>query len=204
MSNEKSGIPSAPISEDNRRLEEQINTQQGHDSNNANSTGMYPNVDTTNLPPSYDEAIKNPNVYPAATSVPPVNINNPPYPPSPAGYIPTTTNPGYDPMVQNLHPLPHAGPANVTVIRSVVTTCSFGKSPVQTTCPHCLRHITTKTMETNGRRTWCIFFAIFLLGFFIPIAWCCLCIPFCSSDCQDVLHLCPHCKSVVGHFRRDI
>uniref|UniRef100_A0A0K0FB08 LITAF domain-containing protein n=1 Tax=Strongyloides venezuelensis TaxID=75913 RepID=A0A0K0FB08_STRVS len=188
MSNEKSGIPSAPAPEDVQRVNEQ-RQEQGN---------LYPTVNT-NLPPSYDEAIKEPSHHPGMPNNP-----VPPYPQSPEGYIPTDVGPGYTPMVQNLHPLPQSGPASVTVIRSVITNCCFGKHPVQTRCPHCFRDITTKTMETNGRRTWCIFFAIFLLGFFIPIAWCCLCLPFCSSDCQDVLHLCPHCKSVVGHYKRDI
>uniref|UniRef100_A0A0K0DXT8 LITAF domain-containing protein n=1 Tax=Strongyloides stercoralis TaxID=6248 RepID=A0A0K0DXT8_STRER len=190
MSTEKSGLPSAPVSEDVTNIEEQ---RQGN---------LYPSVNT-NLPPSYDEAIKEPSYHPNLTNSD--NSIPPPYPPSPSGvYISTDVGSNYTPMVQNLQPLPQAGPTNITIIRSVLTNCSFGKHPVQTRCPHCFRNITTKTMETNGRRTWCIFFAIFLLGFFIPIAWCCLCIPFCSSDCQDVLHLCPHCKSVVGHFKRDI
>lgn len=133
MSSEKSGLPSAPVPEDNVTTEEQ---RQGQGN-------LYPSVNTsvppvnTNLPPSYDEAIKEPSYNPNVTNSTNHQIP-PPYPPSPSGvYIPTDVGSNYTPMVQNLQPLPHAGPTNITIIRSVVTNASFGKHPIQTRCPHC-------------------------------------------------------------------
>ncbi|RWS10339.1 hypothetical protein B4U79_01459 [Dinothrombium tinctorium] len=80
----------------------------------------------------------------------------------------------------------------------VVTMVGFGPYPQQMICPKCNSTIVTQTIPNPGLLTWILSGTLLLIGCFMG---CCL-IPCCISECQDVDHICPHCKSLLGTYRR--
>ncbi|XP_038055104.1 LITAF domain-containing protein-like [Patiria miniata] len=87
-------------------------------------------------------------------------------------------------------------PAPATTIIS--SPCGMTECPTQVTCPACHHIIVTRTTYTPGALTWVLCLVICLFGGFLG---CCL-IPFCLDFCQDVVHSCPTCNSVVGKYKR--
>lgn len=67
----------------------------------------------------------------------------------------------------------------------------------ETMCTNCHRQVVTNVSYETGGLTWLIFAILCFVG-----CWLCACIPFCVDDCKDVVHTCPSCGFVLGHYRR--
>ena len=97
-------------------------------------------------------------------------------------------------------PPPPAVPmyAPATVFQPIMGTALLGRNPVAVQCPRCQQQIVTAVQYETGGGTWLIALLICLFG---GIFGCCL-IPFCVPGCQDAVHTCPACRSLIG--RRNI
>ncbi|CAF1338362.1 unnamed protein product [Adineta ricciae] len=97
-------------------------------------------------------------------------------------------------------PPPPAVPmyAPATVFQPIMGTALLGRTPVAVQCPRCQQQIVTVVQYETGGGTWLIALLICIFG---GIFGCCL-IPFCVPDCQDAVHTCPACRSLVG--RRNV
>ncbi|VDK65094.1 unnamed protein product [Onchocerca ochengi] len=93
-----------------------------------------------------------------------------------------------------------AAPFHVNLISS--TTPSFGPNPIATDCPYCQAYVVTSIQRITGTFPWIIMGICFLLGFFLLLPWCLCFIPFYMDNCLDVVHTCPSCKRILGHFTR--
>ncbi|XP_022088887.1 lipopolysaccharide-induced tumor necrosis factor-alpha factor homolog [Acanthaster planci] len=92
-------------------------------------------------------------------------------------------------------PVNYVQPAQTTVITAP---CGFTEFPTQVTCPACHSTVVTRTAYTPGALTWIL---CLVICFFCGFLGCCL-IPFCLDFCQDVVHSCPTCNTVVGRYKR--
>merc|ERR1711963_1127259 len=63
-------------------------------------------------------------------------------------------------------------------------------------CPHCQLRITTSTSSKPGFMAWFLSAALCFTGF-----WPCFCVPFMVDSLQNVKHICPSCKLVVGRYQ---
>jgi lipopolysaccharide-induced tumor necrosis factor-alpha factor len=82
-----------------------------------------------------------------------------------------------------------ARPAPVVVIRNAI-----GPYPQQVKCSQCGIDVITETHETPGLLTYLLSGGLCLIGCWFG---CCL-IPFCITECQDIIHQCPNCKKYLG------
>ena len=74
---------------------------------------------------------------------------------------------------------------------------TFGRIPVQCTCPHCRSPIITRVEESTGVLAWIVCIILLFFGCWLG---CCL-IPFCISDLQNIRHHCPNCNAFIGEYR---
>jgi lipopolysaccharide-induced tumor necrosis factor-alpha factor len=88
--------------------------------------------------------------------------------------------------------------AQTTVIYPVMGTAFLGRYPASVQCQGCHQSVVTVVQHESGAGTWLISLLICLFG---GVFGCCL-IPFCVPGCQDAVHVCPACQSVIG--RRNI
>uniref|UniRef100_A0AC35TR06 LITAF domain-containing protein n=1 Tax=Rhabditophanes sp. KR3021 TaxID=114890 RepID=A0AC35TR06_9BILA len=212
MPNEKQELPSAPPAEDEVVHQQHV---QGH-------------PPAEHAPPSYSDAIANSyttegyqaNLSTMANQIyPPITEGNPPYPTGALAYPTTPTpyptgapahptgptpyptvpmNATFTPMTQNLAPLPQPGNSiRIEVVRGT-TASRLGRDSIPCVCPNCHQNIMTRPVSTLGNQTWIFFLIILVLGFVFPLAFCCLCLPFCTDNFKDTTHICPNCKAVVG------
>lgn len=130
-----------------------------------------------------------------------------PYPPPGGQPYPPPGEKGYPPPA-GAYPPPGAPPQgfqqqahHTTIIAAQpapqqVIAVSFGEAPVSCTCPHCRAQIVTAIRHEPGTMAWiicCVLFFVF---------WPCMCLPFCITGMQDVIHTCPNCRAQVGAYRR--
>jgi len=125
-----------------------------------------------------------------------------PYPPGPPpphmiAYAPQTQM-AYPQQPQNVGGVPPSVVPMVPVRAVFVQGMVFGPYPTNMTCGNCHSQIVTQTVTRAGLLAWLICGALVLFGCWLG---CCL-IPFCVDDCQDVDHICPNCKAMVGSYRR--
>jgi lipopolysaccharide-induced tumor necrosis factor-alpha factor len=88
--------------------------------------------------------------------------------------------------------------AQTTVMYPVVAAPFLSRCPSSLQCPQCRQQVVTVVQYESGAGTWLIALLICLFG---GIFGCCL-IPFCASSCQDAVHTCPACRSLIG--RRNV
>ncbi|CAF1090340.1 unnamed protein product [Rotaria sordida] len=74
----------------------------------------------------------------------------------------------------------------------------LGHYPQPLQCPSCHQQIVTRVDYEPGGGTWLISLLICVFGGFLG---CCL-IPFCVPACQDAVHICPLCNTLIG--RRNV
>jgi len=109
--------------------------------------------------------------------------------PPPAAYVP----PQAAPYPQQ------PPPAQVVTQVQYVQAPSFGYRPVNMTCPHCQKNITTSTVSESSALSWIICGALCVFGI-----WPCCLIPFCVDSMQAVTHSCPSCKMTLGRYKGGI
>nr|CAH8873146.1 unnamed protein product [Trichobilharzia regenti] len=73
----------------------------------------------------------------------------------------------------------------------------FKWNPVGIVCPYCHNSVVTKTRSEAGLLAWLLCGVLCLMGLWVL---CCL-IPFYLESTQDVVHICPLCKSQVGYYK---
>ncbi|XP_063410151.1 LITAF domain-containing protein-like [Mytilus trossulus] len=96
------------------------------------------------------------------------------------------------PYSETYHQIPPNG--NQVVILQQM----FYEEPVRVICQHCGADIVTSTRYKNGTATWLAAAVMCFIGLGFG---CCL-IPFCMKGAKDVIHSCPKCRRVVGHYSR--
>ncbi|CAH8668228.1 unnamed protein product [Schistosoma margrebowiei] len=72
----------------------------------------------------------------------------------------------------------------------------FKWNPVGMTCPYCHHIIVTKVRSESGLLAWLLCGVMFLTGL-----WLFCLIPFYLKSTQDVVHICPLCKSQLGSYK---
>ncbi|CAH8678902.1 unnamed protein product [Schistosoma haematobium] len=72
----------------------------------------------------------------------------------------------------------------------------FKWNPVAMTCPYCHHIIVTKVRSESGLLAWLLCGVMFLTGL-----WLFCLIPFYLKSTQDVVHICPLCKSQLGSYK---
>ncbi len=71
------------------------------------------------------------------------------------------------------------------------TPAFYGRDPMYITCPICRKAVTTSTATECSSKQWIMCVVLCLtVG--------CCCIPFCCSDCYNIVHTCPDCGQQVG------
>jgi len=112
--------------------------------------------------------------------------------------------PSYEETIKNKPP-PQGfvvpGPAAHTGAKTVVKVIQvpvpeLGPNPATIQCPHCQLRITTSTSSKPGFMAWFLSAALCFTGF-----WPCFCVPFMVDSLQNVKHICPSCKLVVGRYQ---
>ncbi|KAH8868457.1 lipopolysaccharide-induced tumor necrosis factor-alpha factor like [Schistosoma japonicum] len=129
----------------------------------------------------------NPNTRVAA-SAPPV--------PSFSSHLPSTPPPPYEDSLEYVIPPPQYEQRLPEVIVEQPRTIMFKWNPVNMNCPYCHRNIVTKIRSESGLLAWLLCGAMFLTGL-----WPFCLIPFYLQSTQDVIHICPVCKSQLGSYK---
>lgn len=153
---------------------------------NPNQNNYYNNQGNMNQnqymnPDAYNQSNQNAYNYPPLQN----QYGNPPMPP---GYQQPYQNPNApygDQMVYVQMPIAQ-GPI---LIENQIAS----RNPQAFYCPYCLKSIVTEVKYEPGDKTSLMACCLCFFGGII----CCL-VPYCVDDCQDAIHLCPLCKSVLG------
>lgn len=146
----------------------------------AKRSAVYPeeSKDSTEGPETY------PPIY--ATDDPP-----PPYPAATTPYLYAT------PMQQG-HALPVLPVMEYHYIPPLGLEVTYRDWPMHVICQYCAADVRTSTHYRSGCMTYLLCGLLTMCGCFLG---CCL-VPFCIDGCKDVIHTCPNCDQVVGHFER--
>ena len=67
------------------------------------------------------------------------------------------------------------------------------RDPQSFYCPYCMTNVVTEVKYEAGEKTSLMACCLCFFGGVI----CCL-IPYCVNDCQDAIHYCPLCRSIMG------
>jgi len=114
--------------------------------------------------------------------------------------------PSYEETIKNKPPPARQGfvvpePVSKDRVKTIVQVVQvpvpeLGPNPANIQCPHCQAAITTSTSSKPGFMAWFLSAALCFTGF-----WPCFCVPFMVDSLQNVKHLCPRCKLVVGRYQ---
>ncbi|KAM3131507.1 hypothetical protein pb186bvf_016437 [Paramecium bursaria] len=185
----------------NNNMNDQIGNkllEQPHENNFQNNQ---------NIPAQYQQPIQQPQYYqqPQQAQYQPVPYQNPQVIQNQQnGIIPINlTIPPYAQIgqqQQNQHPPQygqqfapqHVQPASNMQIPALPNNSNVHRNSVQIQCQYCGVIVFTQTQQHTGGGA-CIM--AFLVGIF---CCCCFCIPLCSDDCQDIIHICQNCGAEVG------
>ena len=167
----------------------------------------------TEKPPAYGALEGGPNYPPPAYPPPQGGVYPPPqsgaYPPPQGGVYPPPQSGAYPPPQGGAYPPATGGvqsgyqsqPAPHTVVVQqppilVQEVLTFGELPQNIVCPKCQLNVITATTYTSG--TWTLIVAFILCLVFWPI----LLVPGVINGTKDVIHQCPNCHNILGHFKR--
>ncbi len=89
-----------------------------------------------------------------------------------------------------------------TTVVMAASPLRYGPNPQEMACPNCSEHVVTETRLKTSVLTWIVFGVLFALGFITVVTWFLCWIPFCVDACQDVDHVCPNCKRLLGSYKR--
>ncbi|CAJ0577940.1 unnamed protein product, partial [Mesorhabditis spiculigera] len=88
-------------------------------------------------------------------------------------------------------------PVDVRLEGDFVPSYRYGRVPIITFCSRCRQLIETETREETG------IFAVWLcIALACLLLWPCAPLPCFLPICQDIAHICPHCRHVQGRARR--
>jgi lipopolysaccharide-induced tumor necrosis factor-alpha factor len=86
--------------------------------------------------------------------------------------------------------------ANGAPVPIRITTIIDSRRPVRVICPNCHADVQTRTIRQVGGVTHLTALGLCFIGCW-PCAW----VPYCSDECLDTSHVCPHCDEIIG-FKR--
>ena len=153
------------------------------------------------LPPSYDEAMRNAVSHGGEkTSMFSSSPSTPVSGPSPSNDLFHSTFPApFQPPMQR-HPYQYhtLGPQTVAIPigdRGYYTPVDSRES-VRIKCPNCRRIVYTNVEAQYSPTVWLSALCLCLCG--LPM--CCF-IPFCIPDCMDFQHTCPNCNQIIDVYK---
>jgi lipopolysaccharide-induced tumor necrosis factor-alpha factor len=118
----------------------------------------------------------------------------PPYPPV---YYPQPSAPpmsaAYPPVYAQAGPAPYAPMQYAPMPPQPMHPAVMGRAPQTMTCPRCMAVMQTVVRHEAGFITFAAAAGLCIVGC-VP---CCL-YPFCMEGCQDAIHTCPYCRTVIG------
>ena len=124
------------------------------------------------------------------------------YPPEERS-CPSLQQTGDEPSADCLHPPFQQPPSTSFLLAHQPTLVNdryviYSESPATIVCPYCRTMVVSAIQHVPGDQTWLCCFLLCFLGCSLG---CCL-VPFCSTDCMDVLHFCPNCEREIGVYQR--
>jgi len=150
---------------------------------------------TPAYPPTYDAAM-------SGQVGAPVYVDSKPQPGAPPMVAPAPYQPApspYQPAPAPYQPAPspyQQQPQPVVTQVQYVGGSAYGPNPVTITCPHCGKHITSRTSSEPSATAWIFGFVLCIFGC-IP---CCV-IPCCIDSMKEVTHSCPSCNTTLGRYK---
>ncbi|CAH8588351.1 unnamed protein product [Schistosoma turkestanicum] len=113
----------------------------------------------------------------------------------PVPNVPPTPPPSYQESIEYTLPPQYEERLPEVIVTQPPATV-FKWNPVGMTCPYCHRNIVTKVRSESGLLAWLLCGLMFLTGL-----WLFCLIPFYLKSTQDVIHICPLCKSQLGFYK---